>query len=148
MSVYKRLNWAPGELLSSTKLNDMIANADYLFQNQINGYYDVLGLVRDSGLTIRAGYAKGLTTEAGGYGLDVYYSRPFLPGVRPVVLANLCFGHGDAMKIIFAIQGLNGSAIPDHTGFQIWTTQFRDAGGPTKFTPGQYFSYIAIGNSG
>lgn len=148
MSVYKKLNWAPGELLSSTKLNDMVGNDDWLFQNQINGYYDVLGLVRDSGLTVRTGYAKGIATQADGYGLDVYYSRPFLPGVRPVIASSLAFGANSAMFIVHAIRGLDGQAIPDHRGFQIWCSQIRNSGAPTKFVGDQYWSYIAIGTSG
>lgn len=148
MSVYKKLNWAPAELVSSSKLNDMIGNSDWLYQNQINGYYDVLGLVRDSGLTIRTGYVKGIATENSGYGLNVYYSRPFLPGVRPVVVTTMAFGTDAAMSIIHSIQGLNGSAIPDHTGFSIWTAQIRPAGAPTKFKGSQYFGYLALGTSG
>jgi hypothetical protein len=144
--VYKRLNWGTQEPILSSKLNDMVANDDYLFQNMINGYYDVLGITRDSGLSMRTGLVKGITSEDISYFASHYFSRPFIPGARPVVITSVM--SADAMRMIVGVKGLDDRAVPDHRGFMVHFSQFRDAGGATKFYGEYYAGYVAIGQSG
>lgn len=146
VSVYKHIGWGPNEPVSTLKLNDMIANSDWLFQNALTGYYDVLGIVRDSGLSMRTGYIKALQTEDDGVFIGSYYSRPFIPGVRPVVLTGMACDNYFGM--LHATKGLDGRAIPDHRGFNLMLWQLRDPGGPTKFQGDQNISYMAIAPTG
>lgn len=145
-SVFKHIGWGPGEYVSTQKLNDMAANDDWLFQNALTGYYDVLGVVRDSGLSIRTGYIKALKTENMGVFIGSYYSRPFIPGVRPVVLTGMACDNYFGM--LHATKGLDGRAIPDHRGFNLMLWQLRDPGGPTKFQGDQNISYVSIAPTG
>lgn len=145
-SVYKHIGWGPNEPVSTLKLNDMIANSDWLFQNALTGYYDVLGIVRDSGLSMRTGYIKALQTEDTGVFIGSYYSRPFIPGVRPVVLTGMACDN--YFGLLHATKGLDGRAIPDHRGFNLMLWQLRDPGGPTKFQGDQNISYMAIAPTG
>lgn len=140
--VYKRLNWEY-EPVDTNKLNDMVANDDWLFQNMVTAYYDVNGLIRDSGLEIRAGYVKAISTEAVSFFVSYYYGKPFLPGARPVIVSTPV--SGNAMNYIITIRGLDNRAIPDHRGFLAHFTQLRDPGGPTKFQGGdQWVSFMAL----
>lgn len=143
---YKRLNWGQKDLILSSKLNDMVGNDDWLFQNMLRGYYDVLGVVRDSGLEMRTGYVKGIATENVSFFAEHYYSRPFLPGTRPTVVTGVV--SAAAMRYILGVKGLDNRAIPDHRGFMMHFSQFRDAGGPTKFAGEQYAGFISIAPSG
>lgn len=139
---FERINWG-SEPVDTSKLNKMVANDDWLFQNMITGYYDVNGIVRDSGLEWRVGYIKGITTEAGSFFASLYYSRPFLPGARPVIVTGVA--SGNAMNYILGIRGLDNRGIPDHRGFLSHWSQLRPAGNPTKFKGGdQYAAYVAI----
>jgi hypothetical protein len=140
--VYKRLNWGY-EPIDTNKLNDMVGNDDWLFQNMVTAYYDVYGIVRDSGLELRTGYVRAINTEAVSFFSSFYYGRPFLPGARPVISTSVT--SGNAMNYIVAVRGLDNRAVPDHRGFLCHFTQLRDPGGPTKFAGGdQWAGFIAI----
>lgn len=139
--VYKRLQWGY-EGVDTDKLNDMVGNDDWLYQNMVTAYYDVLGVVRDSGLEMRVGHVKGIATEAISFFASLYYSRPFLPGARPVVTTSVA--SGSAMLYITGTRGLDNRAIPDHRGFLCHFSQLRPAGSPTKFYGEQYAAYVAM----
>jgi hypothetical protein len=142
VGVYKRINWEY-EPVDKNKLNDMVGNDDWIYQNMVTGYYDVYGVVRDSGLELRSGYVKGINTEAVSFFVSLYYGRPFLPGARPVVTTGVT--SGNAMNYIVGVRGLDNRAIPDHRGLLCHFTQLRDPGGPTKFAGGdQWVGIIAI----
>lgn len=143
---FKRLNWGFREFIPSSKLNDMVANDDWLFQNMLKGYYDVLGLTRDSGLEIRTGYVKGIATENPSFFAEYYYSRPFVPGARPVVVNGVA--SAAAQRFIIGVKGLDNRAIPDHRGFLMHFSQLRDPGGPTKFAGEQYGGFCSIAVAG
>lgn len=128
--------------MDKDKLNDMASNDRWLFEHSIKGFVDVQGLSRETGLDIRAGYVKGIQTQASSYFIHHYYPKPFLPGVKPVVVASVA--SGTAFRIMVGIRGLDGRAIPDHRGFSVHFTEFRDPGGPTKFLGDQWAAYIAI----
>jgi hypothetical protein len=128
--------------VDTNKLNDMVANDDWLFQNMVTAYYDVLGVVRDSGLEMRVGHVKGIATEAGSFFASCYYSRPFLPGARPVVVPGV--SSATAMLYILGTRGLDNRAIPDHRGFLCHFSQLRPTGAPTKFFGEQYAAYFSI----
>lgn len=143
---YKRLGWGPGEFIATSKLNDMIGNSDWLFQNSVTAYYDALGITRDSGLTIRTGYIKSIKTEDQGVFIGCYYARPFLPGSRPVVLTSIA--SDSFIGIYHGVKGFDGRSVPDHRGFNLNLAQVRDPGGPSKFTGTQYIAYLAIAPTG
>lgn len=127
---FERISWGH-ENVDTNKLNKMVANDDWLFNNMVNAYYDVNGIIRDSGLEMRTGYVKGISTEAPSFFASHYYTRPFLPGARPVVVTSVA--SGNAMVYLVGIRGLDNRGIPDHRGFLCHFTQLRDPGGPTKF---------------
>lgn len=140
--MYERVNWGY-EQISADKLNKMVSNMDYLYQTMVTAYYDVYGVVRDAGLEMRTGYVKGISTEAPSFFSSFYYSRPFLPGARPVVISSVT--SGSAMNYIVGVRGLDNRGVPDHRGFLTHFTQLRDPGATTKFTGiDQWAGFIAI----
>lgn len=147
MATYKRLNWGEVEPIFSSKLNQMIGNDDWLYQNMITGFYDVLGVARDNGLSIRVGHVKGINTANLSFFASHYYSRPFLPGTRPIVITGLL--SANAMRIMTGVKGLDQRAIPDHRGFLVHFSQVVEAGGAAnKFDGEFYVGYIAIAPNG
>lgn len=135
------------EKISADKLNAMTANDRWVYEHAIQGYYDVYGIARETGLTIRAGYVKASPTESLSLFADHYFPKPFLPGTRPVIV--LGFVSGGPLNIVVAARGLDGRGIPDHRGFRAHFTQLREEGGPTKFVGSdQWCSYIALGTNG
>ncbi len=145
--VYRRINWGAGsELIDNDKLNLMISNMDHLYENAITGYYNLFGIARETGLTIRAGAAKMIPTQAVGNTVSHTYPRPFSPGVKPIVTSSLSF---DArVRVFMGIKGFDGSAVPDHRGFYLTFHQERLPNGPTEIDGNQYYTYIALGYTG
>lgn len=144
-SIYKRLSWGQ-EPITTNKLNDMVGNSDYLYDHSVTALYDVLGITRDSGISIRCGYTKVVNTDNWYQALGVYYTRPFLPGVRPVVLTSLAID--STAQLSYGIKGLDERAVPDHRGFTIHLWQDRFDADTTRFTGDQWVSWLAIAPSG
>lgn len=139
---YERINWGY-EQVDTDKLNKMVANDDYMYQTMVTAYYDVYGVVRDSGLEMRTAYVKAIATEADSFFSSFYYSRPFLPGARPVIVASAT--SGAAMNYIVTVRGLDNRGVADHRGFLCHFSQIRPPGWPTKFTGvDQWAGFIAI----
>jgi hypothetical protein len=126
-------------------LQKLSSNSDYLYEHQFSGYMSVLGVVRDRGLTFRIGHAKLINTGADVQVANIYFNRPFLPGMRPVVFLS---GNTDQRPRWFmASRGLDGRAIPDHRGFHLIISQ-APFPGQIEMQGEQYVSYLAIAPSG
>lgn len=137
-----RLNWGD-ELVSTGKLNNMVENDNYLFEKSITGYYNALGIIRDTGLSFRTGWINGLATENMGVTIANYYTKPFLPGARPVIVLGIA---ADVYyDIFYAVTGLDGRVVPDHRGFNLRAWQNRvQPTWPTRFDGKQSYSYLSI----
>lgn len=143
-SIYKRLNWGDKELITGGKLNDMVGNDDWLYENMITGFYQNAGIQRNTGLSLRTGYAKMQNSKDMYVSTAVYYTQPFTPGARPVIVdgfaCDIYFG------IMKTIRGLDNSAFPDHRGFiaYLYDASKAFAGGAGSFRGNQFVGYIAI----
>lgn len=145
--IYKRINWGAGaEPVSNEKLNDMINNMDYLYENMITGYYNMFGLARNTGLSIRAGAAKTVFTEIDWQNVAHYFARPFLPGTRPIIVSG--FNSDIYWRVWQSHRGLDGRSFPDHRGFIAGFNQLRYTGGPSEYGGEQWYSYVAIAPNG
>lgn len=139
------MSWGK-EPITAQKLNDMVDNMDYLYEKMLTGYYDINGLTRDSGLTIRIGHVKVPQTENTANDVVHFFSRPFMPGTRPVVLISLASEYFN--RIFIAMRGLDGRATADHRGFVATFSQDRTPGGPTEYSGEQFLQYVAFGYMG
>ncbi len=145
--IYKRINWGSlSEPVTNDKLNDMINNMDYLYENMITGYYNMFGIARNTGLSIRAGAAKTQFTEDTNQFISHYFARPFLPGSRPIIVNG--FNADAHWRVWGANRGLDGRAIPDHRGFMAMFNQVGYAGGPSQYTGEQFYTYLALAPNG
>lgn len=142
--VYKRTNWGPGnEPLDNDKLNEMVSNVDYVYDNMITGYYNVFGVIRETGLTFRTASCKMVPTESEVQTVSHYFPKPFVPGVRPIVVSG--FGFDIKARVFTGIRGFDGSAFPDHKGFDCIFVQDRRPDGPSEIAGAQWYNYLAIG---
>lgn len=145
--IYKRINWGSlSEPVSNNKLNDMINNMDYLYEKMITGYYNMFGVTRETGLSIRVGAAKLPYSEANYLGVSHYFAKPFLPGTRPIIVSG--FSTDMRWRIFMALRGFDGRAVPDHTGFVGVFTQDSDRSYGNQYMGEQWYTYIALGPNG
>jgi hypothetical protein len=141
--LYEHVSIGDGPIDVET-LQKLSSNQDYLYENQFSGYFNILGIVRDKGLTFRIGHAKLINTADQQQVANVYFNRPFLPGMRPVVFTSAQVDQRN--KVYVATRGLDGRAIPDHRGFHLIASQ--DESDTSEFAGEQYISYMAIAPSG
>jgi hypothetical protein len=141
---YERVNFGQGPI-DSDILNQLSANQDYLYEHMVTGYYNILGVTRETGLTFRVGHAKLLNQSDIFQVHNVYFDRPFLPGTRPAVFLTLSMDQH--WYLFYAVQGLDGRAIPDHRGFRLVVGKSKDWQ-HEQFDREQYISYLAIAPTG
>lgn len=142
--IYKRVVAGQGPI-DSELLNDLASNQDYLYEHMVTGYYNMLGVTRETGLTFRVGHAKLINQSDVFQFHNVYFNRPFLPGTRPAVFLQL--QTEEHWYIFLGVTGLDGRAIPDHRGFRMRVGKSLDWG-HEQFAREQYVSYLAIAPSG
>lgn len=141
---YERVTFGQGPI-DVDALNKLSSNQDHLYERMITGYYDMLGVTRETGLTFRVGHAKLVNQSDVFQTHNVYFNRPFLPGVRPAVFLTLSSDQN--WYLFFCVSGLDGRAIPDHKGFRLVVGKSLDWS-HEQFDREQYISYLAIAPSG
>lgn len=142
--MYERISFGQGPI-DTDLLNKLSSNQDYLYEHMITGYYNMLGVTRETGLTFRVGHVKMLNQEDVFQFHNVYFNRPFLPGTRPAVFMQLtCDAH---WYIFTGVQGLDGRALPNHQGFRMRIGKSLDWS-HNQFAGEQYMSYLAIAPTG
>ncbi len=106
------------ELLTSTKLKQMAANDQWLFENMLRvRYYITNGVVRDNGVKMIAG--KSTIPGVGGRDYQYYnvsFNNFFTVGCKPIVTATLESQGGTGHRTNLVIQGLTGEI--DSAGFR------------------------------
>ena len=115
MANYTRLRFGNGAV-SAEKLNAMIGNMDYLYENMVRGYWNVFLTPKETNLRV-----EGMLVSPYNY-IDavrrtalIYWPKPFSPGCSPIITnshyMNLSYVHAVAMSAI------DGTAIPNNIGF-------------------------------
>lgn len=141
---YERVSFGQGPI-DSEILNKLSSNQDYLYEHMVTGYYNMLGVTRETGLNFRVGHVKLLNQSDQFQIHSVYFNKPFLPGTRPAVFISL---NADMnWYLFFCTKGLDGRAIPDHRGFQLVAGKSTDWPWE-QFALEQYVSYLAIAPTG
>lgn len=142
--MYERISFGSGPV-DDELLNKQVSNTDYLYDHMVTGYYNMLGVARETGLSFRVGHAKLINQSDVFQFHNVYFNKPFLPGTRPAVFLTLATSNH--WYIFHAVSGLDGRAIPDHRGFKMYVGKSLDWG-HEQFAAEQYVSYLAIAPSG
>lgn len=139
--MYERVSFGQGPI-DADLLNKLSANQDYLYEHMITGYYNILGVTRETGLTARVGHVKLINQSDVLQTHNVYFNRPYLPGTRPAIFLTLSSNRHGLMD--YFVRGLDGRAIPDHRGFHLVAARTAD----NQFAEEQYISYLAIAPTG
>lgn len=139
--MYERVSFGAGPI-DSDLLNKLAANQDYLYEHMVTGYYNLLGVTRETGISFRVGHVKLINQDYVLQGHNVYFNRPFLPGTRPAVFLTLNADQHGLMD--FFVKNLDGRAVPDHRGFHIIVHR----NSPGQYAGEQYLNYLAIAPTG
>jgi hypothetical protein len=114
---YTRLRFGNGSI-SAEKLNAIIGNTDYLYENMVRGYHNVFGNPKETNLKVQGilclpyHYQDVWQRTA-----DIYWPKPFSPGCTPVITnshyMNAAFLHA------IAIAALDLTVFPNNVGFKM-----------------------------
>lgn len=106
-------------ILTTTKLQQMANNDQWLFENSPRIRYSAAGIVKDQGLKIISGKTSFGTSGADYVEFTVYFGSFFSAACKPVVVATVEVGGNDKRKLA-SIEGLGGEI--DYRGFHGFVT--------------------------
>jgi hypothetical protein len=133
-----------GESLTSSKLNQLCNNVQYLYLNTPRVRYSANGITRDSSLKIISG--KTPFTARPGYdaeNIPIYFGNFFSSGSNPVVVATTEVP-GYAKRKFVCVFGLGGGEI-DHTGFMAQVTTHEALSQYNQIEAGGWVHWTATG---
>jgi hypothetical protein len=112
------LDWDIGETISQRKLNRMVSNMDYLYDQRIKVKYRAHDLSRVSGVRIAAGKVPiGPKTNDDVMVRAVDFNNFFTIGCRPIVVVSLA--QRDRARSFVTIRGHDNGLHPTHKGFRV-----------------------------
>lgn len=139
---FKTLSWGDNEPLYTDKLNAMVNNDQWLFENMPQAKYSAHLLNRQQGIKLVSGFVY-LKASANGYSsATAYFGSYFSSGCKPVVVTSLnSYPQG---RIHVVTRGI-GTFFPDHRGFEVRAYADEQNLRNNKITAAIYVPYIAVG---
>ena len=142
MANYTRIKWGNGPV-TAEKLNQMVANTDYLYDRMMRGTYQVGGIFKDANLVVQ-GVICSVTNNINGLSMfsNVYWPKPFSPGCDPVCGVSHYFTEAIIHNI--GLRGMEGGVRPTNMGFRIETYAGKTEHGDERRGTHEY-SVLALG---
>jgi hypothetical protein len=140
---YRPINWAPNEIITEDKMDQMANNVQWIKENKPDALYTLPGgTKRYTGVKIAGGrvmippHPKTDTATA-----TIRFGDFFTNRCQPIITTGILSNHIMTFCITNGINGL----IPDNTGFEIHAKYFSD--GKKKSTIGKsfYIQWQALG---
>jgi hypothetical protein len=104
-----------GEPLTTTKMNQLANNVQYLFERSANVRYASSGITRDNGIKVITGKTAFAKTSKTYTNVYIYFGSYFTAGCSPTVQVSLelpNLGH----RYHISFRGFNGGGQVDHRG--------------------------------
>lgn len=124
------------EPVSSTKLQTMANNEQWLYENSVKLDYNVNGIQRSSGLKIMVAYIYIPGNGARFSSNRFYFGDFFTPGTMPAIV-----GGNFSQWVVDTSFGFKGidQWMPDHRGIEAWVTH------PIAIPTALWVCFAAIG---
>jgi hypothetical protein len=110
VSQFKDINWGPNEFLARDKLNTMVSNTRYLYEQQPKLYYNAYNVKRSAGVKIAAGTNIVAANKGNYHEQNINFGSFFTVGIASP--------HN--RRIIPTFWGFSGKGyVPDHRGLVV-----------------------------
>lgn len=140
---YKALNWTPNEMLGDAKMDQIIANADWLYLNTPRAVYTLpTGLRRVEGTKIASGRALITKRNKDSASVEIRFGNFFSTRCEPNITTGIV-SRGQT-RIFCTINGI-GRLVPDHRGFQIQVNVAAEKKKYDKIATAMYVGWQAMG---
>lgn len=137
---FRPVSWAPDELITESKLDQIANNAQWLFENDVRGKYDAHGVRRTSGVKIAAGTCLVYASVYGTQTRGIYFGGFFSTASRPMVTTGII---SFQLRTWVVVNGF-GVLFPDHRGFEVQVCCMTAAMKP-KIERNFYINWTAVG---
>ena len=141
MSTYTPVVWSKGDPMDLTKLNQMSANDQYLFNKIVYGKHSFDGAEQTEGLKIWASNERFPITESKRAEVDVSWEGFFSPSCNPIV--NVTVGRRTHNRLWISVKGPGNQTWPNSRGCQVHAVLDPEA--PYDLTIHMPIHIIAIG---
>lgn len=115
-TTYKPVYWGE-EPVSTAKLNQMVNNTQWVYENMPRMNFAAYGVKKTSGIKIMAGTAVLPATGAAVSALDVSFGNFFTAGCRPVVVTGIQPTSG-LIRFYLTVRGISENNV-DHRGVKM-----------------------------
>lgn len=139
---FKVISWSPVELVSTSKLDAMVSNDNWLRDNMTRGLYTGHGVSRKEGVKLASGLALITARRDDHASRRVDFNGYFLAACRPVVTHGLV--SGGQRKVWVSVDGI-GKMHPDSRGFQVHVVVYANNKKDRKIKRNMYVSWHAVG---
>lgn len=113
---FRAVSWAPSDLITEDKMDQMAANMNWLRDNTPRGHYRAYGVNKKDQIKIAAGLALITARKQNFAAKRVSFGNFFTPRARPIVTTGIV--SDKQRRIHVTIDGI-GQLHPDHTGFDV-----------------------------
>ena len=122
---YRPLSWAPNEVMTEAKMDQIANNSQWLFENKPNVNYNAHGVRRVIGVKIMCGVTTIPYTLTGIQTVAAYFGNFFSVGCRPIVTTGVV----SFQRRMHIITNGFGVMFPDHRGMEIVAECYAPDGG-------------------
>lgn len=137
---FRPISWAPLELVTEDKLDQIANNAQWLFENDVRGTYSAQGVRRAEGIKIMGSIVTFPASADGVQTKSIYFNNFFSTGCKPVVTTGVV---SFQLRTFIITSGL-GVMFPDYRGFDI-TCLCLDSANKSRIERTFYVQWIAMG---
>lgn len=113
---FRAVSWAPNDLISEDKMDQMAANMNWLRDNTPRAHYRAHGVNKKDQIKIAAGLALITARKQPYASRRVSFGNFFSPNSRPIVTTGVI--SAKQRRIHVTVDGI-GQLHPDHTGFDV-----------------------------
>lgn len=114
---FKVVSWAPLDPITDEKLDAMVSNDNWLFDNMVRARYGANGVSRDTGIRIASGLALITSGKSAEKSRSVTFGNYFSDSCKPVVTTGIV--SGSQRQIFATIDGPGSNPQPTRDGFQV-----------------------------
>lgn len=139
---YKGVTWND-EAVSTSKLNQMAQNDQYLFENSPVVIYQAHNITRTRGVKMAAGRTLCSKSGTNKEFHTVNFGSFFTTGCSPVIVHSML--HYGEVRVHWGHKGIGAKALPDHTGFELLGSVDQYSLNVNFLTRNYYIDWMAFG---
>lgn len=139
---FRAVSWAPSDLITEDKMDQMAANMNWLRDNTPRGHYRAHGVNKKDQIKIAAGLALITARKQRHAARRVSFGNFFTPRSRPIVTTGVISSKNRQVHV--TIDGI-GQLHPDHTGFDVHVMVEGTNKKNNRILRNMYISWQALG---